>query len=76
MKKFTQNAILVAVSIFFGTLSANAQWRWNPNDWETQLPTQGVTTSVSADNKTFIVNPYAHSTSDPTARRGDSYNFV
>lgn len=71
MKKITQNAVLVAASILFGTLSANAQWRWNPNDWETQHATQGVTTSVSTDNKTFIINPYAHSTSDATARRGD-----
>lgn len=71
MRKFTTNAVLVAATILFGTLSASAQWRWNPNDWETQHAAQGVTTSVSTDNKTFIVKPYANSTTDLTARRGD-----
>lgn len=71
MKKITQSALLVAATVLFGTLSVNAQWRWNPNNWGTQHTTQGATTSVSADNKTFIVNPYANSTTDLTARRGD-----
>lgn len=72
MKTITKNAVLVAASIFLGSLSVNAQWRWNPNNWETTAAvTTGVTTSVSTDNKTFIVNPYAHSTTDLTARRGD-----
>ncbi len=70
MKKITQISVLAAL-IFIGTLNANAQWRWNPNDWETQHAAQGVTTSVSTDNKTFIVKPYANSTTDLTARRGD-----
>lgn len=69
MKKFTQSGLLMAVTILFGTLSVNAQWRWNPSDWSTQ--NAGATTSLSTDNKTLIVNPYAHSTSDATARRGD-----
>lgn len=71
MKKFTQSAVLIAASILFGTLSANAQWRWNPNDWETQHAAQGATTGVSTDNKTFIVNPYANSTTVLDSRRGD-----
>ena len=53
------------------SISGSAQWRWNPNDWKTLHATQGVTTSVSEDNKTFIVNPYAHSSTNLTARRGD-----
>ena len=71
MKKITKNAVIIAATILFGTLSVNAQWRWNPNDWETVHTLQGATTSVSTDNKTFIVSPYAHSTTDLTARRGD-----
>lgn len=68
MKKITRNSV-IATLIFIGAPNANAQWRWNPNDWETQ--NVAATTNVSADNKTFIVNPYSHSTTDLTARRGD-----
>lgn len=72
MKKITQMAALCVAAFLSTAISVQAQWRWNPNNWETSAAvTTGVTTSVSADNKTFIVNPYAHSTTDATARRGD-----
>lgn len=72
MKKTTKNVALFAACLLLTATNVAAQWRWNPNDWETSAAvTTGVTTKVSDDNKTFIVNPYAHSTTDATARRGD-----
>ncbi len=71
MRTITKNAILIAsASLILGS-SLQAQWRWNPNDWKTLHESSGATTRVSEDNKTFIVTPYAHSTTDATARRGD-----
>ncbi len=71
MKTITKKLILASVLMLIGIMYVNAQWRWNPNDWKTIHATQGATTNVSQDNQTFIVNPYAHSTTNLTARRGD-----
>ncbi len=69
MKNFTSKAILCAAALV--AVSANAQLRWNPADWECKDIAKGASYVADPENKTMQWHPYSHNANDATMARGD-----
>lgn len=69
MKNFTSKAILCAAVLV--AVSANAQLRWNPADWECTAISNGASYVEDPENKTMQWHPYSHNADDVTLARGD-----